>query len=91
MLAERGGPRLEAQFLRQCSALDIRFPESGDWRRIGELAATYVDFGFGGTDASVLALAERLDTDVILTLDERHFRAIRPTHVASLRLLRDFL
>lgn len=90
MVAERRGPQMEAQFLERCGFLDIRCPEPEEWRRIAEIASTYVGFGFGGTDASVLSLAERLETDVILTLDERHFRAVRPSHVPSLRLLRDF-
>ena len=43
----------------------------------------------GGTDASVIALAERLDTDLIVTLDYRHFRAVRPYHCLAFWLLPD--
>lgn len=81
---------MEAQFLSRCGFLDIRGPEPDEWPRIADIAQMYGSFGFGGTDASVLSLAERLETDVILTLDDRHFRAVRPRHVQSLRLLRDF-
>ncbi len=38
----------------------------------------YADQGLGLTDASLVALAQRLPTTSIATLDERHFRAIRP-------------
>ncbi len=44
--------------------------------------------GIGLADASVVVLAERYGTYDILTLDERHFRAMRPlTGRRSFRLL----
>jgi predicted nucleic acid-binding protein len=36
----------------------------------------YVDLGISLTDASLVVLAKRYKTDEILTLDQRHFRAI---------------
>jgi predicted nucleic acid-binding protein len=56
------------------------------------LAATvvqqYRSLGIGLTDASIVVLAERYGTYDILTLDERHFRAVRPlTGRRSFRLL----
>jgi len=47
----------------------------------------YRDFPLGGTDASVVALAERLDTDLVITLDHRHFGVIQPRHCAAFRIL----
>lgn len=50
----------------------------------GAIAATvrvaeqYADNGLGLTDASLIALAEHVGTTDIATLDERHFRAVRP-------------
>jgi predicted nucleic acid-binding protein len=41
------------------------------------VAERYADTGLGLADASLVALAERLDTINIATLDERHFRAVR--------------
>jgi predicted nucleic acid-binding protein len=41
-------------------------------------AERYADNGLGLADASLVALAERLETIEIATLDERHFRAVRP-------------
>jgi hypothetical protein len=35
----------------------------------------------------VVALAERLDEPKVATLDQRHFRTVRPTHVTALELL----
>jgi len=45
----------------------------GDWQRIQKLATTYADLRFGGTDASVVALAERRGASRIATLNRRHF------------------
>lgn len=81
------GPRIEARFLRSLESFDIQAPVAQDWSRIGELVEQYADFPLGGTDASVIALAERLQTDLVITLDRRHFGAIRPRHCERLRLL----
>jgi predicted nucleic acid-binding protein len=43
-----------------------------------EIAERYRDLGIGITDASVVALADRLETNRLASFDERHFRAIRP-------------
>jgi uncharacterized protein len=52
------------------------------------IAERYADSGVGLADASLVALAERLDTVDIASLDERHFRAVRPlTAGESFRLL----
>jgi predicted nucleic acid-binding protein len=42
------------------------------------VAEQYADTGLGLSDASLVVLAERLETIRIATLDERHFRAVRP-------------
>jgi uncharacterized protein len=52
------------------------------------VAERYADTGLGLADASLVALAERLGTIDIATLDERHFRAVRPlTGGEAFRLL----
>ena len=88
-VGRRLGPSTEAAFLSGLREFDVEAPLPEDWIRIADLVERYVDFPLGGTDASVVALAERLDTDLIVTLDRRHFGAIRPRHVLSLRLLPD--
>jgi len=85
----RLGPTVEAAFLRGLSGFDVQPPLADDWVRIAELVEQYANFPLGGTDASVIALAERLGTDLVITLDRRHFGAVRPRHVQSLRLLPD--
>ena len=39
----------------------------------------YADLNIGLADASIVVLAGRYDTNRVLTLDERHFRALRTT------------
>ena len=78
LVGSRLGPKIEAAFLASLAALDVEAPATTDWPRIAELVEQYADFPLGGTDASVIALAERLGTEVIITLDRRHFGAIRP-------------
>lgn len=53
-----------------------------------DIADRYAQIGLGLTDASLVALAGRLETTRIATFDERHFRAVEPlAGGASFRLL----
>lgn len=58
-----------------------------DLQRMAVLVRQYADFPLGGTDASVIAVAERLGVDQVATVDRRHFSAVRPSHVRAFRLL----
>lgn len=58
-----------------------------DWKRIAELVARYDSLPLGGTDASLMALAERHAQTEIATLDHRHFTVVRPDHIDALTLL----
>lgn len=86
-VGQRLGPGPEARFLRALRDTDVEAPAVEDWVRMADLVEQYRDFPLGGTDASVVVLAERLGTDVVITLDRRHFGAIRPRHCQALRLL----
>jgi uncharacterized protein len=86
-LNQRAGPTAEAGFLRGISRFEIEAPQPDEWLRIADLVEQYADFPLGGVDASVVALAERLNTDIIVTLDRRHFGAVRPRGFTALRLL----
>lgn len=48
-----------------------------DLRRSRDLLEQYRTLDIGLADAAVIATAERLGTRRILTVDERHFRAVR--------------
>ena len=87
LIGERLGPGVEAVFLHDMARSEVVAPEPEDWHRIAELVRQYADFPLGGTDASVVALAERLRTDLVITLDRRHLGAVQPRHCKSLRLL----
>ncbi len=77
----------EARFIESLTELEVEVPSELDWRRIAELVRQYADFPLGAVDASIVALAERLDARTVFTLDHRHFRAIRPRHVEAFTLL----
>lgn len=47
----------------------------------------YHDLPLGFVDASVIALAERTESDSLLTTDRRDFSVVRPRHVERFRLL----
>jgi uncharacterized protein len=68
-------------------AYRVEPPTPADLARCRDLQARYRDLALGVVDASVVALAERLDEPKVASLDQRHFRAVRPTHVAALELL----
>jgi predicted nucleic acid-binding protein len=81
------GPQVEAAFLRGLRALDVQAPSAQDLARMAELVEQYGSFPLGGKDASVIALAERLKTDLLITLDRRHMGVVVPKHCAGFRLL----
>ena len=62
-------------------------PTPADLARCRDLQAQYRDLALGVIDASVVALAERLEEPKVATFDQRHFRAVGPTHVAALDLV----
>lgn len=68
-------------------AYRIEPPTAADLRRCRQLQEQYRSLELGVVDASVIALAERFGESKVATLDQRHFRAVRPSHVAALQLL----
>jgi len=87
LLHQRRGTAIEARFLRGLANFDVRAPLSEDWLRIAELVEKYADLSLGATDASVVALAERMRTDLLVTLDHRHFDVVRNQRGEPFRLL----
>jgi predicted nucleic acid-binding protein len=89
LLARDGGPAAQTQFLESLadgtfSPVDLR---PADYRRAGELVTAYRDLGLGTTDATVIALCERLELTEVATIDRRRFTIVRPGHVDVLVLL----
>jgi hypothetical protein len=89
MVGSRLGAAAEATFLRGLATVEVEAPSRDDLERMAELVEIYADFPLGGSDAAVIALAERLGTGVVVTLDGRHFAAIKPRHCPALTLLPD--
>ncbi|HEX9943926.1 MAG TPA: PIN domain-containing protein [Thermoanaerobaculia bacterium] len=87
LIHRRRGPMTEARFLRGLESFDVQAPAVQDWPRIGELVEQYADLPLGGTDASMVALAEHLRTEILITLDHRHFGVVRPKHCGRFHLL----
>ncbi len=89
LVGARGGPTARRALHRDLAAgayLVEWWP--GAITSVVKIAERYADTGLGLADASLVALAERLGTIDIATLDERHFRAVRPQAVGkAFRLL----
>ena len=83
------GPTAEAAFYRSIANGDLLVEHltAMDWQRVAELVESYADFPLGGTDASVIAIAERLGIIRVATLDRRHFQAVRPMHCEAFDLV----
>lgn len=76
------GPAAEAALYTAIleGALRIEDLAPGDWRRVAALVEQYAELRLGGTDASVVAIAERLGARRVATLNRRHFSVVRPAH-----------
>ena len=61
--------------------------EAADLEKANEIRARYNDIPLGFVDSSLLALAERHQIPRVLTLDRRHFWAVRPQGFGSFELL----
>jgi len=89
LTATRLGPESEAAFLDSLASGELTLEPTitRDLARMAELVRRYGDFPLGAVDASVVAVAERLDVADIATIDHRHFRAVRPVHRRAFNLL----
>lgn len=88
LIARRKGPQAEAAFVRRVAAADvIEEPAAADYSRAADLMERYANFPIGTVDALIVAMAERLGVTTLLTLDRRHFGAIKPAHCPSFRLV----
>jgi hypothetical protein len=87
LVGTRLGPDVESRFLEGLARMHVEAPTPDDWSRISQLVKQYSDFPLGGVDASIVTLAERLGIETVVTLDDRHFRAVRPRHRKVFHLL----
>lgn len=89
----RTGTRAHAEFLtrirddiaaNRIALVDLTL---ADVTRMAELTRVYRDLKLDPTDASVIAMAERLGVKQVATLDRRDFGVVRPRHVGAFQLL----
>ncbi len=83
------GNHKAAEFLFEIptSRYELIALEPADVHRAGELMTQYADSRLDFVDASVIAIAERLNITRILTIDKRDFGMVRPTHADAFDLL----
>ena len=82
-------PDIEAAFLAAVAAGEFTHASvtASDLARMADLVRTYADLPLGAVDASVIAIAERLNIKDVATLDRKHFTIVRPSHLDALNLL----
>ncbi len=89
LLDSRLGHHVMQQFIEQISqptwTLEAVHPD--DWPRVADLLKTYQDSRLDFVDATLIAIAERLRIKRLLTLDQRHFRLVRPHHCPAFEIL----
>jgi uncharacterized protein len=66
--------------------LIVRTTES-DLERTAEILEKYNDNNIDLVDACIVAIAERLEIQKILTVDRRHFSVFKPIHCESFTIL----
>lgn len=89
LLATRVSVSAAADFLHdvETGAYELAPFTADDVGLARRLVERYADLGIGLADASIVVLAARYETDRVLTLDERHFRALRTLDGAPFSLL----
>ena len=58
-----------------------------DVRRMAALVHRYADRHMGGTDASVVALCERLSITTVATVNRRDFANVQARHITALTIV----
>jgi predicted nucleic acid-binding protein len=89
LLQTRIGADAELAFVRSIADGEFQTEalEPVDYDRTVALMEEYSDFPLGFVDASVMAVAERVDARDVLTTDRLRFGAVRPRHARGFRLV----
>jgi uncharacterized protein len=89
LLGREAGVEAQLALLEEVAvgAYDLVSFAAGDVADATEIVRRFRDLGIGLADASVVVLADRYGTTDVLTLDERHFRALRTRDNRPFRLL----
>jgi uncharacterized protein len=89
LLDSRLGHHVMQQFVANIAQPDwtLAAVDQVDLRSAAATLDRYHDMRLDFVDATLIAVAERLGIKRILTLDRRHFHAVRPKHCAAFELL----
>ena len=89
LILKHAGVASEIDLLREVSrgAYELAEFTADDVEKARQVVIKYKPLGLGIADASIVVLAERYGTRDVLTLDERHFRALRVGKRKSFRIL----
>jgi predicted nucleic acid-binding protein len=91
LLDQYAGPLSVAEFLEKLptSKISITAVTAEDISRTALILRQYADSRIDFVDATVMAVAERLNITTVLTVDYRDFRVYRPAHCSYFSLLPD--
>jgi uncharacterized protein len=89
LLGRRVGRAAQRAFLADLAVgrFNVACLEREDYAAIADVDARYADLRLGLADCSLIVLADRYETDRIVTFDERRFRAVTPLRGGTFRLL----
>jgi uncharacterized protein len=89
LIQKFGGLDAELLFLSEVArgVYELAAFEKDDVEQAREIIAKYHDLEIGLADASIAVLAARYECRDVLTLDHRHFRALRHSGRRSFRIL----
>ncbi len=78
LLTKQAGAGAARAFLQDVAAgrFDVECLEPGEYRSVLELSMRYAGLAPGLADLSIVVLAQRFGTHRIMTIDQRHFRAM---------------
>jgi predicted nucleic acid-binding protein len=81
--------KILTDFLRSVANGDFELVRTteADLERAAEILEKYKDNNIDLVDACIVAIAERLEIQKILTVDRRHFGVFKPNHCGSFTLL----
>ncbi|WP_041225972.1 type II toxin-antitoxin system VapC family toxin [Crinalium epipsammum] len=89
LIASRMGHFYMRRFLTQLAASNtiLEAITLTDLQRVAEILEEYADSQLDFVDATIVAIAERLNINKVLTLDRRDFSIIRPRHCSYFDIL----
>lgn len=89
LIGKRYGSSARRLFISDLAAnrYQVECLQTNDYQTVLELDLRYADLDLGLADISIIVLADRFNTDRILTFDTRDFRAITPIQGGTFTLL----